>query len=72
MTSKTARNPYNPVIDAERKILPANQAEFESQRGTSKIQRVGEQFYMTCVCGAAEVTSDIYRPTKFWEDHRGH
>lgn len=67
--AKTSKSPYNPQLEAERKVLPANQAEFEAQKGSKRVQRVGEQFYMTCVCNTAEVTSDIFAPTKFINEH---
>lgn len=67
--AKFSKNPYNPQLEAERKVMPANQAEFDAQRGTFRVQRVGEQFYMTCSCNAAEVTSDIFAPTRFINNH---
>jgi hypothetical protein len=44
-------------------------AELEAQKGTKRVQRVGEQFYMTCTCLATEVSSDPNDTNKFLASH---
>jgi hypothetical protein len=60
---------YDPQIAPERKVVIKNQAEFDAQKGTKRIQRVGEQWYLTCTCMAAEVTADMERPNQFIAEH---
>ena len=57
---------------AQREVLAAKAAALEQQRGTSRVRRWGEQYLMTCACGAAVVTSDEAAVTRFRAVHAGH
>jgi hypothetical protein len=60
---------YDPQIAPERKVVAKNQAEFEDQKGHKRIQRVGEQWYMTCTCKAVEISTVMERPNQFIAEH---
>jgi hypothetical protein len=72
MAKHDNRSPYDPKLDPERKVIGENVALFAAQEGTSRIQRVGEQFYMTCRCGGAEVDSNPNSMVSFGRKHNGH
>jgi hypothetical protein len=63
------RHPIDPAIPPEREIAKANNALLDTIRGTNRILRSGEQFFMSCVCGALKVTSDTKAPSEFEKKH---
>lgn len=69
MPNKDGIGLYDPQIAPERKVLAANKAEFDAQKGHKKVQRVGEQYYMTCTCKASEVTIIMERPNEWFAEH---
>jgi hypothetical protein len=60
---------YEPQLIPERKVLADKEAMLGEQRGTDLVRRVGEQYLMTCHCGAVVVTSDEREVSRFRADH---
>lgn len=53
----------------ERTIIAEKERLLDSIRGLKKVIRHGEQYFMSCTCKAAEITSDPLKLTEFLNDH---
>lgn len=70
MGKNQLKKPYDPHLDPERRVLDAKKAILDEIRGISRIVRAGQQYFMSCVCGALEITDDDnMEVTKFRADH---
>ena len=68
MSKKTVPT-YDPKLDPEKKILDAKHKLLKRMIGLKGCTRMGEQYILTCICRAYQVTSDQSEADEFLVDH---
>ena len=65
-----ARHQLDPQLAPERQILAVKEALLKQIRGQDKVIRNGEQYFMSCHCGATDISSNPLFLTAFLENHK--
>lgn len=60
---------YDPRIPPQRELERRIREKIAAQRGTCAQTRYGDQWILTCSCGALTVTTDMAAPVRFREYH---
>ena len=60
---------YDPRIPPVRELERLIREKIEAQRGTCAQTRYGDQWILTCSCGALTVTIDMAAPERFRREH---
>lgn len=70
MVKNSKKNPYDPHLDSEKKVLAAKEALLNEVRGTDRIMRAGSQYFMSCKCGSLDVIDEDHgEVSQFMKDH---
>jgi hypothetical protein len=58
-----------PQLPPERDVLRSKAEHIAAQKGTKSMSRYGEEYIVTCTCGAMRITSNMTSALRFENDH---